>query len=319
MTAIGNRIIESLDVIVPLYNESEVIETFDHQLRWVLENLGYDYQIIYVDDGSSDETPVILEKIIDSSPYTSSIRLSRNFGHQAALTAGLDHANSDVVVMMDGDGQHPPEVIPEMADLYCGGYEIVLTQRIENSTAPIVKRSISKLFYKTLNQISETNIISGSADFRLMSRKVAEAIKGMGEYHRFIRGMIAWTGYKTIVLPYKPGIRYGGVSKYTFKKMFNLAIDAIFSFSLFPLRIGLGLGILFLCLAIFEGAYVLSFWIAGNQDLLVPGWSSLMFMFLVIGGILMIMLGIIGIYIGYVFQQVKNRPSYLIDEMKHSR
>jgi dolichol-phosphate mannosyltransferase len=220
--------------------------------------------------------------------------------------------------MMDGDGQHPPELIPEMINLYRMGYDIVLTQRVDEPHRRTVKQTLSDLFYRVLNRISETRITPGSADFRLLSRKVVNALSEMDEYHRFIRGMIAWTGYPTVVLRFQPGERLGGKSKYSFKKMLGLALAAIFYFSLFPLQIGISLGVVFFLLAIVESAYVLSFWFLGKQDVLAPGWSSLMLVLLTIGGILMFLVGIIGIYVGYIFQQVKRRPLYLVDHVKRS-
>jgi dolichol-phosphate mannosyltransferase len=185
-------------------------------------------------------------------------------------------------------------------------------------TGSFFKRQTAALFYRLINRIGDTEILPGGADFRLMSRKVVDSFKKMHEYHRFLRGMVSWMGFRTVILPYSPPARLGGKSKYTLKKMLNLAANAIFSFSLVPLYFGISMGVFMLVLALAEMIYVLSFWIAGTQQSLEPGWSSLMFVILVIGGILMILLGFIGIYVGFIFQEVKRRPIYLVREQYHT-
>lgn len=213
---------------------------------------------------------------------------------------------------MDADGQHPPELIPEMIALIRQGYDIVQTQRLDEAQPASFKKWTSALFYRLINLMSGTNILPGAADFRALSRQAVEALKAMPEYHRFLRGMVAWIGYRTVILPYHPRQRLAGRSKYSLRKMLRLAMDAIFSFSLVPLYIGISLGVLFLFLAVLEMAYVLSFWITGRTSNLAPGWSSLMFVLLIIGGTIMVLLGFIGLYIGYIFQEVKRRPVYLL-------
>lgn len=299
-------------IIVPLYNEERVIEKFHEQLCHVITPLAFSFKIYYVNDGSSDRTHELLDQIAEQDSRVIVIELSRNFGHQAALTAGLDQAQGDILITMDGDGQHPAELIPEMLDLHQRGYDIVLTQRIDKEQPSRFKRWTAALFYGLLNRIGDTHIIPGSADFRLLSRSAVDGLKQMREYHRFLRGMVAWMGYRTVILPYLPPERLGGVSKYSFKKMVNLALNAVFSFSLVPLRIGISLGLIFLILAGLEVIYVLSFWVRGQQNTLEPGWSSLMFMLLLVGGILMLSIGFIGMYVGYIFQEVKHRPIYLV-------
>jgi dolichol-phosphate mannosyltransferase len=246
------------------------------------------------------------------------VELSRNFGHQAALTAGLDRAEGDYVISLDGDGQHPPERIAEMLRLAGQGYDIVVMQR--QDAAPetgrggvsAFKGSTSRLFYGLINRIGDTRVVPGAADFRLLARPVVLALRAMPEYARFLRGMVNWVGFRSVILPYQQPARLAGKSKYTLRKMFNLAIQAIFSFSLVPLYIAITTGVIFLALAVLEAVYVLSLWLSGNQASLAPGWSSLMFMLLLVGGSLMISLGLIGIYIGLIFQEVKRRPIYLV-------
>jgi glycosyltransferase involved in cell wall biosynthesis len=207
-------------------------------------------------------------------------------------------------------------MIPQMLDLIAQGYDVVQTQRMDDAQPASFKKWTSVLFYRLINTISGTQILPGAADFRALSRQAVDGLKAMPEYHRFLRGMVSWIGFKTIILPYRPEERISGASKYSVGKMVRLAMDAIFSFSLVPLYIGLSFGALLFCLAAAEMVYVLSFWVSGRTSSLAPGWSSLMFVILIVGGMLMALLGFIGVYIGYIFQEVKRRPVYLIKGQK---
>ena len=311
MAAEGPRL--AIDIVVPVYNEEQGVGEFHRRLMDVVTPLRHqhDVRICYVDDGSVDGTTLALAKLAADDPGISVLELSRNFGHQAALTAGLDRAAGDVVVTLDGDGQHPPELIPQMIELYRAGYEVVLTQRV-TADRTRVKRWTSRAFYRLLSRIGDTRITDGSADYRLLARPVLEALRGMREYHRFLRGMVAWTGFRTVVLPYAEQPRIAGRAKYSLGRMARFAADATFSFSLVPVGIGLVVGLGLLLLAAAEAVYVLSFWLTGREHLLVPGWSSLMFMILIVGAALMIAVGLVGIYVGYIFQEVKRRPVYLV-------
>lgn len=300
----------SIDLVIPVYNEAGVVEQTHARVCTVIENLPYKFTFYYVDDGSTDRTVASLEALEDARVKV--LALSRNFGHQAALTAGMDATQGDIVITMDGDGQHPPEMIPEMIDLVRQGYDVVQTQRVDETEPASFKKWTSGMFYRLINAISGTRVLPGAADFRALSRQAVDALKAMPEYHRFLRGMVSWIGFSVIILPYRPEERISGISKYSFSKMFRLAMDAIFSFSLMPLYIGLSMGGLLLCLALAEMVYVLSFWVSGRTSTLAPGWSSLMFVILIVGGILMVLLGFIGVYVGYIFQEVKRRPVYLV-------
>ncbi len=303
---------KKVTIIVPAYNEEAVLDLFYTDLRAEIGKLPYDCAIIFVNDGSSDQTPQILDRIAEADPAVKAIHLSRNFGHQAALSAGLEAADGDYIITMDADGQHPPVLLKDMLRLAESGYDIVLTQRIEKEEDHSFKRKTSDLFYKIINKISDTQTLPGGADFRLMNREALNALLSMPEYHRFLRGMVSWIGFRSVILPFEVPERIAGKSKYSLKKMVRLASDAVFSFSMVPLYIGLSAGALFLLLALIEAIYVLSFWIRGDTASLVPGWSSLMFMLLIIGAVLMIILGFIGVYVGYIFQEVKHRPVYII-------
>ena len=308
---------QSIDLVIPVYNEVGVVEQTHAHIRAVIDSLPYDFTFYYVDDGSDDGTPDSLKSLNDTRVNV--LELSRNFGHQAALTAGIDAAQSDIVISMDADGQHPPEMIPEMINLVRQGYDIVQAQRIDDVQGYSFKKVTSDFFYSILNKISGTHIQPGAADFRALSRRTVDALKSMPEYHRFLRCMIAWMGFSSVLLPYHEPKRVAGKSKYSLGKMVRLASDAIFSFSMMPLYIGLSMGGFFFLLALAQIIYVLSFWFRGTSDQLEPGWSSLLFFLLIASGIIMMLLGFIGVYVGYIFQEVKRRPVYLIKQGEESK
>jgi len=300
----------SVDLVIPIYNEAGVVPQTHARICAVIERLSYTFSFYYVDDGSDDGTAEVIRSFQDERVHL--LELSRNFGHQAALSAGMDASQGDIVITMDGDGQHPPEMIPEMLDLVEHGYDVVQTQREDQAQPASFKKWTSTLFYRMINLISGTRVLPGTADFRALSRQAVDALKAMPEYHRFLRGMVSWIGFSTVILPYQPAERISGESKYSLAKMIRLAMDAVFSFSLMPLYLGLSLGGVLLCLALFEMMYVLSFWVSGQTSNLAPGWSSLMFVILIVGGMLMVLMGFIGVYVGYIFQEVKRRPVYIL-------
>ena len=301
-----------ISIVVPVYNEEEALPLFYAQLREVLDSLNREWEVIFVNDGSKDQTGGILEELAANDPRISAVHFSRNFGHQAALTAGLERSRGEFTISMDGDGQHPPKLIPEMLRLAESGYDIVLTQRMEAEQHSSFKKWSSETFYKLLNKVSDTQTLPGGADFRLMNRQALDALLSLPEFHKFLRGMVSWIGFRSVILPFEVPVRLAGHTKYSLRKMLRLASDAVFSFSMVPLYIGLSAGALFLVLAVIEAVYVLSFWISGNTAGLTPGWSSLMFMLLIIGAVLMIIMGFIGVYVGYIFQEVKHRPVYIV-------
>lgn len=305
-----------ISIIIPMFNEEASCGGFYDELVPVINSLPYRFELIFVNDGSVDRTQQILESILEKDRRVQIIQLSRNFGHQAALCAGLENASGDYIITMDGDGQHPPRLIPEMIQLAENGYDIVQTQRLDDEKKSSFKKRTSKWFYQLINQIGDTKTLPGGADFRLITKQVLDNLLAMPEYHRFLRGMVSWLGFRSVVIPFHPEERLAGESKYSLKKMLKLGSDAIFSFSLVPLYVGLSAGGIFFILAVIEVIYVLSFWISGRSAELTPGWSSLMFMMLIIAAVLMILLGFIGIYVGYIFQEVKHRPVFVIKEKK---
>ena len=304
--------VETVEIIIPVFNEEAGVASFHQRLCSVVDTLPFKFQFVYINDGSKDKTSQVLENLSSTDFRIKVIELSRNFGHQAAITAGIDSADADTVITMDGDGEHPAQMIEEMLKLAKAGYEVILAQRLEDQKASWFKRWTSNAFYWFINRIGDTRIQPGVGDFRLITRNVLVSLKNLSEYHRFLRGMVAWMGYRTVILPYTPQNRIAGSSKFSLKKMFKLAMNAIFSFSLVPLYIAISLGGIFLLLALAEAIYVLRFWLLGLESGLAQGWSSLMFVLLIIGGTIMVTLGVIGIYLGYIFQEVKGRPVYLI-------
>jgi polyisoprenyl-phosphate glycosyltransferase len=301
----------SVDIVLPLYNEKEGFERTYAGLQKEIAALPFEFTVLCVDDGSTDGTPELVHEISGRDKRVRLVELSRNFGHQAALTAGLAISKGDVVITMDGDGQHPAELIPQMLELVMQGYDIVQGRRADSVASGGFKQWSSERFYQLLNLISGTHVQPGAADFRALSRQAVDALNSMPEYHRFLRGMISWMGFRSVILPYHETRRIAGKSKYSLSKMLKLAMDAVFSFSLAPLYLGLSLGGVLLCLAVLEMTYVLSFWISGRTSGLAPGWSSLMFVVLIVGAMLMLLLGFVGVYVGYIFQEVKRRPVFL--------
>jgi polyisoprenyl-phosphate glycosyltransferase len=303
----------TIDFIIPVFNEEEGLTEFHKSLTQTDLPDGYSRRYIYVDDGSVDRTAALLDQMAAADSSIIAIHLSRNFGHQAALSAGLDAASAEIVISMDGDGQHPPSVIPEMLRLHAAGYDIVQTQRLDDiRSGSVFKRATSRVFYGLVSFVGEVNLAPGTSDFRLLSRQALGALKSLPEYHRFLRGMIVWIGFPTVMLPYKPGSRIAGKPKYSLMRMMRLASDGFFSFSLVPLWVGLLLGAAFVALAAIELAYITYIWFGSHRDQLVPGWTSLVLILTVASAITMILQGVLGIYIGMIFKEVKRRPVYLV-------
>jgi polyisoprenyl-phosphate glycosyltransferase len=304
---------QTLSVVVPCYNEEEVLPVAHDKLTSVLRSLTeFEYEIIYVDDGSRDRTGEILHKLQTSDPHVRVLRLSRNFGHQIAATAGLDVSDGDAVVLIDADLQDPPEVIPEMIARWKEGCHVAYGQRRRREGETAFKLFTAKLFYRLFNSLTSINMPLDTGDFRLMDRRVVRAIRQMPEYDRFLRGMVSWIGFRQVAVPYHRAARAAGKSKYPFFKMLRFACDAIFSFSLVPLRLAMILGFLgsgIALLGIFYAIVVRLGW-----GYWVSGWASLFIAILFLGGIQLVCMGVIGEYIGRVYREAKHRPLYLLME-----
>ncbi|MBB5639439.1 dolichol-phosphate mannosyltransferase [Pedobacter cryoconitis] len=298
-----------VSVVIPAFNEAENLTVIIDRLENVFSKTPYDVEFILVDDGSKDKTLAILKTMATVKPNLFYIEFSRNFGHQLALKAGLDKANGDCVISLDADLQHPPELITQMLEKWEEGNEVVYTRRLEDKSLPFGKRKSSVLFYKLLNVLSSIKIEDGTADFRLMDKKVIDVFKNFEENEPFIRGLIQWMGYQQIAIDYTPSKRYSGSSKYNVRKMMGFALQGVTSFSIKPLYTAVYLGFSFSMLSILYVPYVFYAVYSGIE---VDGWASTIMTIVFFGGLQLIIMGIIGIYIGKMFMQSKNRPNYII-------
>lgn len=305
-----------LSIVAPVYNEGELIGRFLEELTAVLRTLPYDIEIVAVDDGSSDNTPQILDSLCATYPQLSVVHLSRNFGHQAALTAGLDHATGDAIIMMDSDLEHPPALIPQMVARWEEGFDVVYAVRDRVRAHSLFKRSTSRMFYKVVNLISEIQIPENAADFRLLSRAAANELRELRERTRFLRGLSSWIGFKQIGITYEPVIRREGPSKYTLRRMLNLGTDGLLSMSTIPLRIGLVTGFMMSLLSLVYIIYIIAAWFISNRA--IAGWSSLIVAILFLGGLQLVVTGLIGIYVANIYAEVKRRPLYIV-RSKHGQ
>lgn len=300
-----------LSIVIPAFNEEENIEVIYQELVEVLKDTEK-YEIIFINDGSSDNT---FQKIKDLSQKNSKIKylsFSKNFGHQAALKAGLDFAKGDCVICLDADLQHPTELIPKMMQEWESGYDVVYTQRIDNGNVNWFKRVSAKLFYFLLRKMSDIPIEEGTADFRLLDRKVVNVIKDLNDPYLFLRGLVPWLGFKQKKITYNVQPRLSGQTKYTFKRMLIFAINGITGFSIKPLRIAIFIGLFFSFLSFLYMIYSIIIYFLDNK--VVSGWASVVTLISLIGGIQLIVLGIIGEYVGKIYFQSKNRPFYIVSE-----
>ncbi len=306
-------------VIIPCYNEKENLLYINQRLQEIFKtklNSKYNFRILFVNDGSNDDTLEEIEELRKKNSNIDFISFSRNFGHQQAIKAGIDHANADAVITMDADLQHPPELIPEFIKFWEEGFDVVNSKNCYSENQSLLKKITSKSFYSILNLLSYVKIESGTADFRLIDKKVLEQLRKLNEQNLFIRGVIPWIGFKQYTLQYFPDERKFGKTKYTVKKMFSLAITGITSFSIKPLRISIFFGLIFSVIAIAYMLYAL--YIGLFTDKAIAGWTSVIVSVLFIGGLQLLMLGIIGEYLGKLFLENKKRPNYIIDQMKIS-
>jgi glycosyltransferase involved in cell wall biosynthesis len=301
-------------VVVPVYNEEEVINVTYKRLKDVMDGLDITYEIIFVNDGSRDRTRELAMEICKNDKNIKFIDFSRNFGHQTAITAGMDYASGDAVVVIDADLQDPPEVIPEMLEKWREGYDVVYGQRVKRQGETFFKKVTAKIFYRTLNRLTDVEIPVDTGDFRLIDRKVCDALKKVDEKNRYIRGIISWLGFKSIAVPFVREKRFAGTTKYPLKKMLKFASDAIISFSHKPLKLATYFGF-FLSFASF--AYLIVTIILKVFSIIqtVPGWASIVAINLFFNGIILLILGIIGEYIGRIYDDAKNRPLYVIREL----
>lgn len=302
---------KKISVIVPCFNEEEGLRTFNQTLiHFLPEN--YIYEIVYVNDGSHDNTLPILVSLAKDNPTIKYISLSRNFGHQNALKAGYDFATGDCAICLDADLQHPPSVIPELIARWEEGFEIVNTIRKDHESISIQKKISARIFYQLMRKLSDVRIENGMADFRLIDKKVLKQLKLFSENYLFFRGIIPWMGFRQTDIPFKANERFAGKTKYTFKKMLKFASAGVTAFSVKPLKISIYLGSVIAILTFLYGIYAAYIYIF--TDAALTGWTSVIMSVLFIGGINLLMLGIIGEYLGKLFIENKRRPNYLISE-----
>ncbi len=296
-------------VVVPCFNEEAVVARFHRELAAVADDLpGYRFTFLFVDDGSDDGTLAALDALTAADPRVEVVSLSRNYGHQVALSAGLDHARGDAVVMMDGDLQHPPALLPTLLARWREGYDVVSAVRAGHAGEPALKRFTSRLFYRVFNALSSTRLVPGAADFCLLSARAHRALLRMPERHRFLRGMISWIGFPRALVPFDAPARAAGRSKYGPLRMLALAGNALFSFSAFPLQLATRIGGL---IVLAGGAYLaVILWKYFAGEPLVLGWTSLLSVVLILGGTQLVFIGLIGNYLARIFDETKRRPLY---------
>lgn len=298
-----------VSIVIPCHNEQGNINTIYSEIKEVLS--GHKLEFVFIDDHSRDGTLTVIEKLSAQDTRVKYISLSRNFGHQSALRAGLEYAKGDCVISMDADLQHPPHLLPDLISKWEDGYEVVYTVRKDIDNVSFLKRSSSSLFYSLINSMSDIEIRQGSADFRLLDKSIVKIlVNDITEYHLFYRGLVSWVGYKQAGIEYVPAKRFSGKSKYSFFKMLSFAADGITSFSIKPLKIAILFGLLITILSAIYGVYVVAMAIFTEET--VRGWSSVLTSILFIGGVNMVLLGIIGQYLGKLYIQSKNRPHFLI-------
>lgn len=301
--------LKRISIVVPVYNEAENIAHFARSVAAVMEPLPYAYELLFVDDGSRDRTREILMELGAADEHVQSIFLARNSGHQIALTCGIDHADGDAVITMDGDMQHPPELLPELIGKWEEGFDIVQTVRLTTEGASLFKRLTSKYYYRLLNLLANVEIQEGGSDFRLMDRKAVLALRRYREHARFIRGIVGAMGFRKTQVEFVAQERFAGRSKFSLHKMISFALDGILAYSVQPLRAAFYVGVLSAFFAVALFLHVLFETLRGET---VPGWSTIVVCCAFFGGMQMMMLGICGEYIARVLQEVKNRPLYLI-------
>jgi glycosyltransferase involved in cell wall biosynthesis len=302
-----------ISIIVPFYNEGSGVDHFFSEVTAVLIGERLDYEIICIDDGSTDRTVPALLKARESNKRIRIIQLSRNFGKEVALTAGLDHARGQAVIPMDADLQDPPRLIPHLVAKWKDGYQVVNAHRAERMSDSWMKRNTAKIFYKVFNAISDTHIPENTGDFRLLDREVVEALRCMPERDRFMKGLFAWVGYRTTEITYERPARETGVSKWNYWKLFNFAIGGVTAFSTFPLRLFNYIGLAVAALSFLYASLLIIGTLFFGRD--VPGYASIMVVVLFLGGIQLVGIGVVGEYIGRVFMEVKERPLYLVQRL----
>jgi polyisoprenyl-phosphate glycosyltransferase len=311
---------QTISIVIPIFNEEKAIPELHRRLRDLLaslEPLGLDWEVVFVDDGSTDRSLQQLRALAASERRFKVLAFSRNFGHQVAITAGIDHAEGDAVAVMDADLQDPPEVVTRMVQRWREGYDVVYGVRTRRPGETLFKKATAALFYRVLRALTGVDVPADTGDFRLMSRPVVLALRALRERHRFVRGMVAWVGFRQIALPYEREARFAGETKYPLRKMLHFALDGLTSFSSVPLRMATWLGVLSGITATGVGIWALygKFW----AKRVVPGWTTIMILVAFSASIQLVMMGVLGEYIGRVYNEIKQRPLYVLAEQINLR
>lgn len=304
----------SLTVVIAAFNEQAALPVLHARLSSVLDALGLESHVLYVDDGSRDRTWAVLQGLAADDPRISLLRLSRNFGKELALTAGLDLVDSDAAVVLDADGQDPPELLPAFVAKWREGFDVVYGTRISRAGESWLKKVTAKAFYRVIHRLSNTDIPADAGDFRLLSRRVLDALKGLRERQRFMKGLFAWVGYPQVSIPYQREPRLAGVSKFNYWRLWNFALEGITSFSTAPLRAATYVGLTTAALAFAYGAWIIAKTLLWGDP--VQGWPTMMAVVLFLGGVQLTALGIIGEYLGRLYVETKQRPLYLVQEWR---
>ena len=304
----------TLGIVIAAYNEAEALPAMHARLSRVLDAMGLPAQVVYVDDGSRDATWQVLGAIAADDPRVRLLRLSRNFGKELALTAGLDHVDADAVVVLDADGQDPPELLPEFVARWREGHDVVYGTRASRDGESWLKRATASAFYRTINRVSNTGIPADTGDFRLMSRRVVESLRGLRERQRFMKGLFAWVGFPNTSIAYRREARIAGRSKFNYWRLWNFALEGITGFSTAPLRVATYVGLGTALLAFGYGMWIIAKTLAWGDP--VQGWPTMMAVVLFLGGVQLMALGVIGEYLGRLYLEAKQRPLYLVQERR---
>ena len=303
---------KSISIVVPMYNEEAVFHTLFRVLEETLSKLDVTYEVICVDDGSRDKTRELLLAKTQQDPRVKAVLLSRNFGKEAAMTAAIDYATGDAVIPIDADLQDPPELIGQMIEKWREGFDVVYAKRVSRMSDTPMKRNTAGLFYRIFNMLSEIPIPENVGDYRLMDRRVVDAIKRLPEKDRFMKGLFCWPGFNNTSIEFERPERLEGETKFNYWKLWNFALNGITSFSSFPVRLGVYLGLIVSAVAFIYGVVIMVKTLFTGVD--VPGYASLMIVVLFMGGIQLFFLGLLGEYIGRIYKEVKNRPIYMVDK-----
>jgi glycosyltransferase involved in cell wall biosynthesis len=309
---VEERRLDLLSVVVPLHDEEDTVRELCRRVDAAL--MGVPFELILVDDASTDGTPQLLDALADVDERLRVLHLSRNFGHQAALTAGLEHARGDAVAMLDGDLQDPPELLPKMVAHWRSGSDVVSAVRTYRAGESRFKLTTARWFYRLFAKLSDLDLTQDAGDFRLLDRRALDALLSMRERNRFLRGMSAWVGYTQTAVPYERDARHAGETKFTLRKMLRFSLDAITSFSLRPLQLATVLGFLLSLVALLTIPVVIGLRLAGET---IPGFATVLCIVLLLGGIQLITIGIIGEYVGRIYDEVKGRPLYLVSSSRN--